>query len=141
MVLKLNRFSYQDIEVGQVFSFKRLVDEPLNNQFAELTGNLNPLHFDSEYADKTVFKGRIAYGMLLASFFSALLGMLCPGEKSLCLSQTIYFKKPLFLGRNIIVEGTVLSKSDATQTVEMATRIKDEDGATVVDGVAVVKML
>ncbi len=141
MELKLNRFSYQDIEVGRVFSFERLIDEALNNQFAELTGNRNPLHFDNEYASKTVFKEKIAYGMLLASFFSALLGMLCPGEKSLCLSQTIYFKKPFFLGENVIVEGTVLSKSDATQTVEIATKIKDNNGVIVVDGVAVVKVL
>lgn len=139
MGLKLNKLKYEDIKLGDVFSFEKLVDSELVNEFADLSEDKNPLHVDESYAQRTEFGGRIAHGMLLGSFFSALVGMLCPGEKSLYLSQSLNFRKPVALGTKVVVEGKITAKSDAARIVELETNIKDEKGAIVVSGVARVK--
>ena len=141
MGLKLNKFSYDEIMVGSVFSFEKLIDEDLIKQFADFSGDRNPLHMDADYASQTEFGGRIVHGALLGSLFSALVGMLCPGEKSLYLSQSLNFKSPLKAGGTVIVEGEVISKSDVTKIVTLTTRIKDDAGKILVDGEAKAKVL
>lgn len=139
MGLKLNKLNYEDIRVGDIFSFEKLIDSELVNKFADLSEDKNPLHIDESYAKKTKFGGRIAHGMLLSSFFSALVGMLCPGEKSLYLSQTLNFRKPVALNTKVIVEGRVTAKSDAARLIELETKIKNLVGEVMVDGLARVR--
>lgn len=140
MGLKLNKLNYEDIRVGDIFSFEKLVDSGLVNAFADLSEDKNPLHVDESYAKRTEFGGRIVHGMLLGSFFSALVGMLCPGEKSLYLSQTLSFRKPIKLNTKVTVEGRVTAKSDATKIIELETSIKDEKGSVAVSGIANIKV-
>jgi len=141
MGLKLNKFSYDEITVGSVFSFEKLIDEDLIKQFADFSGDRSPLHMDADYASQTQFGGRIVHGALLGSLFSALVGMLCPGEKSLYLSQSLNFKSPMKPGGKVVVEGEVISKSDVTRIVTLATRIKDDTGKILVAGEAKAKVL
>ena len=135
-MLKLNKLSYEDIKVGDVFSFEKIVDVELVNKFAEVSGDFSPLHVDAEYGKQTRFGGNIAHGALLGSFFSALVGMLCPGEKALYLSQPLNFKKPLVVGGEVLVFGKVISKSDAARMIEIETIAKNKSEEVLVDGVA-----
>lgn len=139
-MLKLNKFSYDDVKIGDVFSFEKTVDAELVNKFAEVSGDFSPLHVDADYGKATEFGGNIAHGALLGSFFSALVGMLCPGEKALYLSQTLNFKKVLPVGSQVLVGGRVVNKSDAAQLIEIETNIKNSAGEVVVDGAALVKV-
>ncbi|MBI2024674.1 MAG: MaoC family dehydratase [Candidatus Harrisonbacteria bacterium] len=139
--LQLSNLNYEGIKIDQEFSFERLVDKQLVDEFAKLSGDFSPLHMDDSYAKTTKFGERIAHGMLLASFFSALVGMLCPGKKGLYLSQTANFKNPCRLGDKLIVMGKIKSKSDSTRTLELSTIIKNTNGKILVDGSAMVKFL
>ncbi len=140
MELKLNNFSYNEIEVGQEFSFERLLDKKAVMDFANLTGDYNLLHVDEAYAEKTKFGGAIAHGMLMGSLFSALVGMLCPGQRCLYLSQTLKFKNPLRVGGAVSVHGRVTDKSEAGRVITIETLVKDMSGKILVEGEAKVQV-
>ena len=137
----LNDFSFKDIKIGMKFSFERLIDKKLVEDFSKISRDSNPLHMDQKYASATVFGGRIAHGMLLGSFFSALVGMLCPGKRSLYVSQSLRFKNPLLIGNLVKVCGKVIDKSSAAQIITMETLVTDENKKIIVDGEAIVKIL
>lgn len=139
-LLRPRVWRYEDIQIGEVFSFRRKIDDTLVEKFAELTHDYNPLHTEEDYARRSEFGGRIAQGMLLAGLFSALIGMYCPGESSLYLSQTAHFRKPLRIGEEVVVRGEVVSKSGALKIIELKTTITDLRSTLIVDGVARVKV-
>lgn len=126
MELKLNKLSFDQIKIGDVFSFRRCVSKEDILGFANLTGDQNPLHTE---------KG-VSHGMLLGGFFSALVGMLCPGERSLYISQNLNFRNPVNAGDEVFVEGRVVGKSEAVGIIEIETKIFDPQGAVAVDGIA-----
>lgn len=139
MELKLNRPKYEAIKVGDTFSFERQIDEAALASFADLSGDRNPIHVDAAYARQAGFAGPVAHGMLLGSLFSTLIGMFCPGEYGLYLSQTLNFRRPVFAGSKVKIEGRITGKSDATRVVELETVIRNERGEVVVDGNAKAK--
>jgi 3-hydroxybutyryl-CoA dehydratase len=86
---------FEDLEVGQEASTSRIVSEADIVAYAALSGDYNPLHLDSEYASKTIFKERIAHGILSAGYISALFGMKLPGPGAIYVSQSLFFKGPV----------------------------------------------
>lgn len=72
-------------------------------KFAEVTGDVNPIHLDDEYAKKTIFKKRIVHGMLLVSFFSKLIANKYPGDGSIYLQQDVNFKNPCYIDDEVEV--------------------------------------
>ena len=114
---------YDYIEVGTVYSFTRTISEEHVKTFAELSGDFNPLHVDKEFGAASKFGKNVVHGMLTASLFSTLMGMHCPGEKCLYLSQNTQFKKPMFYGETIEVRGTILKKVDALKMIKVLTEI------------------
>ena len=69
--------------------------------FAEITGDQNPVHLDSEYAAKGKFGKTIVHGILLAGLISKVIGMELPGKGSIYLEQDLQFKKPVFVGEKV----------------------------------------
>ncbi len=136
----LNHHTYETITIGDIFSFEREITESIVEQFAELTGDRNPLHMDEAFANTTEFNGRIVHGMLLGSLFSTLVGMLIPGEKCLYISQDLRFRRPLPLGSSIKIQGEVMAKSDATRMIDIKTTVVDDNQQLIVDGLAKVKV-
>jgi len=94
-----------EVRVGdQFFSYKHITEQDIK-LFADVSGDHNPLHLDAEFASKTMFKQRVAHGMLTASLISAALASM-PGTIILtcvCLS----FEKPVYIGDNITAKVTV----------------------------------
>lgn len=131
---------YSDFKIGQVFSFKKIITDLDGNIFVKLTGDFNPIHSDNEFAKKKGFARKIVHGMLAGSFFSNLIGMYCPGKHSLYLSQTLNFKKPIFYGDEVTVQGEIVSKNDATKIITLKTEIL-KDKEKVIIGEAKVKVL
>lgn len=115
--------TFEEIQVGTGYTFTRVISEEAVNQFAQLTGDFNPLHCDPAYGKQTKFKKNIAHGMLVGALFSTLVGMYCPGEQCLYLSQTLKFRRPIFLGDQVIVKGTVTNKSDSTKILTLKTEV------------------
>ena len=86
---------FEDLKVGQEASMSRVVTEADIVAYAALSGDYNPVHLDPDYAAKTVFKERIAHGILSAGYISALFGMKLPGPGSIYISQSLNFKGPV----------------------------------------------
>jgi 3-hydroxybutyryl-CoA dehydratase len=75
--------------------------------FAKVTGDVNPVHLDEAYAATTMFKGRIAHGMLSAGFISAVFGTKLPGPGAIYMSQTLTFRAPVKIGDTVVTRVTV----------------------------------
>jgi len=97
----------EDLEVGQSASYTRTVTEADVQQFGAVSGDLNPLHFDEEYAKTTLFRGRIAHGVLSLSYISTVLGTRLPGAGSIFLGATVRFKSPVRIGDTVTAVCTV----------------------------------
>lgn len=131
---------FSQIKVGDNASFDCVIDEQLVADFTNVSGDKNPLHVDSGYAQTTHFEKRIAHGMIIGALFSRLVGMHLPGKYALYLSQTMEFRQPIFIGTKIKISGVV------EQKVESQNILKIKTTATIVDkvcvsGVALVRML
>ena len=137
---KAARLNYSDINQGDVYSFKRKISKNDTMDFAKLSGDFNPLHVDPDFGKKSAFKNNVVHGMLAASLFSTLVGMHCPGEKSLYIAQTLNFRLPLYYDDVAIVKGTVISKNDNVKIITLKTEIL-KNGKIAVDGEAKVKIM
>lgn len=128
-------YSFEEISVGLKHSFELIINEELEESFAKISGDFNPLHTNDEYAKTTKFGKRVCHGMLLASFFSRLVGMYLPGKNALYFSQNLNFVKPCFIGDKITIQGEVIDKSVATRMIKIKTTIKNQEG-TLIEGTA-----
>ena len=130
--------SYEEIQIGDKASFTKTISESDVYQFPGITGDFNPVHIDSEYANQTIFKERIVHGMLTAGFISAVLAMKLPGSDTIYLSQKVDFKVPVKIGDTVTAEVEVLEKKDRKKTIRLHTIVKNQLDEIVVDGEAVV---
>ena len=136
MINTPNDLSYDDILIGQQDSFIIKITESMVEKFSNLSGDLNPLHMDNEFAESSSFKKRIVHGMLLASFFSQLIGMKLPGKNALYFSQTLNFRSPCYIDDEIEIVGKVIEKSDSTQIITVSTSIFNKSKTCLIDGIA-----
>jgi len=136
MINKFNELSYNEISIGQQESFIIKITESMVEKFSNLSGDLNPLHMDNQFAESSSFKKRIVHGMLLASFFSQLIGMKLPGKNALYFSQTLNFRSPCYIDDEIEVVGEVIEKSDSTQIITVSTSIFNKSKTCLIDGIA-----
>jgi 3-hydroxybutyryl-CoA dehydratase len=127
----------EDIAVGDSASCTHTVTESDIAAFASVSGDTNPVHLDAAYAAGTLFKERIAHGMLSAGYISALLGTRLPGPGAIYLSQTLAFKRPVKIGDSVetAVSVTALDEAKARVTLKCTCLVA---GKAVLEGEAVV---
>ncbi len=97
----------EDLEVGLSRSITKVIDEHAINLFAEVSEDRNPLHLDDAAGKASIFKTRIAHGMLSAGLFSALIGERLPGHGSIYMSQNLRFTAPVRIGDTVTATVTV----------------------------------
>jgi 3-hydroxybutyryl-CoA dehydratase len=124
----------EDFVVGQHVSFSKTFTEDDMRRFIEITGDVNPLHVDEEFARKTKFGRRVLQGMLTASIFSTMVGMLLPGTGAIYRSQTIKFLLPVYLGETVTAHFVVRSVDRARHRLEIDSWIENEAGQHVIEG-------
>ena len=130
------RGKYADeMEIGQTALYTKTVTEADVVMFAGLSGDTNPVHLDEEYAKGTMFKGRIAHGMLSAGFISTVLGTRLPGPGCVYLSQTLKFKAPVRIGDTVRARATVTGIDKVKGRATLAT-IAEVGSIIVVEGEA-----
>ncbi len=127
---------FEDIEINDEIKFTIQITEKMIESFAEISGDYNPIHTNQEYASKTDFGKKICHGMLLASFFSQLVGMYIPGKNALYFSQSLNFRKPCFINDKITIIGIVIEKKLSTKMIKLKTVIKNLKDEIIVDGEA-----
>src|SRR5580765_1586664 len=130
----------EDLTVGQSATYTRTVTENDIQQFGAVSGDLNPLHFDEDYAKTTIFRGRIAHGMLSLSYLSTVLGTQLPGAGSIFLSASVRFKAPVRIGDTVNATCTVREINREIVRVAFDTSCKLRNIA-VIERVTVVKLL
>ena len=130
--------SYEEIRIGDKASFTKTISESDVYQFAGITGDFNPVHINSEFANQTIFKERVVHGILTAGFISAVLGMKLPGTDTIYLSQKVNFKAPVKIGDTVTAEVEVLEKKDSKKIIRLRTIVKNQLDEIVIDGEAVV---
>jgi 3-hydroxybutyryl-CoA dehydratase len=135
----MSELAYEYIKVGDEASLARTITEAHIVNFAGITGDMNPIHVDAEYAAHSMFKERIAHGMLVAGLISAVLGTQLPGPNSIYLGQNLTFVAPVMIGDTIKVVVTVTGKRDEKRIVKLRTAAYNQRGEMVVDGNAVLK--
>ena len=123
--------------VGQRSSLTRTVTAADVEAFARITGDTNPVHLDAAYAATTRFGRRIAHGMLVASYISALLGTKFPGPGTIYVNQGLSFLRPVFLGDTLEVSVTVTAYRPEKAILTLETAVHNQDGQKVLAGEAV----
>ena len=136
MTDKLSEYKFDEIILGTKTKFTVEINVSMINEFAKISGDNNPLHMNEYYASKTQFGKRVCHGMLLASFFSRLIGMYMPGKNALYFSQTLNFQTPCFVGDLITIEGEVIDKSQSTRIITIKTTAYNQANKCLVDGIA-----
>ena len=119
------------IQKGETYSHEFKFTQNEVNQFAEVTGDKNPVHTDAEYAAKTMFKRPIMHGMLSASLFSKVFGTLFPGEGTIYLKQSLNFLKPMYVETDYVAEIKVLDIIAEKNRAIVETTIKDKNSGLV----------
>lgn len=129
----------EELSVGMVAEKQVPVTEARIQAFAEASDDFNPVHMDEAFAAKTAYRGRIAHGLLSASFGSAVVGTILPGAGAIYLSQSLAFHKPVRIGDVVIARITVASIDEvsARVTLTCAGYVGDD---LIMDGEATVRV-
>lgn len=99
------------------------ITEDMLSVFRKVTGDVNPLHTDDAFAQDHQYPRRVVYGMLTASFLSTLAGVYLPGERCLIQSVEVKFSKPVFVGDQLLVAGTVTELHASVQQIVLKVEI------------------
>ncbi len=100
-------FYIEDLSAGMTAVFAKTVTEADIVLFAGISGDINPVHLNHEFATETMFEGRIAHGMLTASFISTVIGTKLPGPGAIYLKQSLNFKAPVRAGDTVRARVTI----------------------------------
>lgn len=114
-------FTITEIQIGMTASYSQTITDADIKGFSGLSGDHNPVHVNEEYAKSSRYKGRIAHGLLTASFFSAIFGTKLPGEGCVYVSQNLQFKRPVYLGDTVEAKVTVIAVNISTKRVTFET--------------------
>jgi 3-hydroxybutyryl-CoA dehydratase len=128
--------SIQELKTGDSAEISRTVTEKDIKDFAGVTGDFNPVHLDQAYAEKTMFKGRIAHGLFSVGLLSTILGNILPGHGTIYLSQEIKFLSPVRIGDSLTARVEVIELIPEKNRAKFKTTCNNQDGKLVADGMA-----
>ncbi len=118
---KLHGYYFEDLEIGMHDVFAKTVTDADILAFAGVSGDTNPVHLNQEFAAGTMFKERIAHGMLSASFISTVIGTKMPGPGCIYVSQNLKFKAPVKAGDTVQAHVTIVELVPEKKFVVMKT--------------------
>ncbi len=114
-------YFFEDLNDGMSAAFTKTVTDADIVKYAEISGDTNPVHLDADYAAATMFKERIAHGMLTAGYISAVFGTKLPGPGSIYVNQSLKFKAPVKIGDTVTATVTVTGKVAEKKFVTFST--------------------
>jgi len=124
------------LQVGDEYRATACFSQEQVRQFTELSGDKNPIHLDPEVAARTPFGRPIVPGMLSAAAFTRVFGMEFPGHGTIYLTQSLRFRRPLFVGETYVVRCKVLSTEPERHRAVIETVIEDGGGEVCLTGEA-----
>ena len=124
----MNDYRLKDIHAGMQEGFEVELSQSMEDSFREITGDINPLHYDDSFAQKVLGGGHVAFGMLTASFLSTLAGVYLPGKYSLIHSiDSISFLKPVRAGDVLNVKGVVAEVYEELRMLKVNVTVSRSD--------------
>ena len=130
----MNEYKFENISIGLEESFTAVVTEGMMSDFLKLTGDINPLHNDEDFAKEKGFASRVVYGLLTSSLLSTLAGVYLPGRNSLIYGVDIEFPKPVYVGDELLVSGVVSEKDERFRYYTVKVCIRNQNGQKVCRG-------
>ena len=127
----MNEYTYDEINIGLSHEFTVTVTQQMQDMFKKVSGDVNPLHADSEFAANRGFDSTVVFGMLTSSFYSTLVGVYLPGKNCLFHSIDIKFTQPVFIGDTLTVSGTVKEINDMFRQITVKAAIVNQHGRKV----------
>lgn len=130
-MMNCQQYKFSDLHLGLTHEFTVTVTEQMQNSFRKLTGDINPLHRDEEFAKANGFLGKVVFGMLTASFCSTMAGVYIPGTHCLLHSVESKFLKPVYIGDTLTVTGKIEELNDTFQMIKIKVEVKNQNGVKV----------
>lgn len=127
-----------EVNVGSFAKKSVLITDETIRKFSSVSGDINPIHLDDEYAKLTKFKRRIAPGLQVASYISALIANELPGPGSIYMEQSLKFLRPVYIDDVIEVKVTVIEVFNVNK-IRLKTEVFNADDQIVLEGEALVK--
>ncbi|MGE5593940.1 MAG: MaoC family dehydratase [Betaproteobacteria bacterium] len=140
------RKSVRDYKIGEKASFTRTITETDVVLFAGITGDMYPLHINTEFARRTRFGSRLVHGALTAAYVSTALSMLQGSPhvdvtESVYLSQESRFIAPVRIGDTITATVEVSEVIPEKEIVLLSTVVTNQKGERVLEGNAALKLI
>jgi 3-oxoacyl-[acyl-carrier protein] reductase len=132
---------FDKIQAGDEVQVSKIISAADVQEFADVSGDLNPLHMDEGFAARTRFQRRVVHGMLLANYVSALIGMRCPGPGALWSQQNFRWPAPVFIGDRIDLTLKVKHKSIGARTLTIEVKAVNQERKIVMTGEGTVTAL
>src|SRR6476620_6467329 len=130
--------TFDEIALGESARLERTVTKQDIELYAILSGDANPTHLDEAFAKQAKFKGMVAHSMFSAGLSSSVLGNRLPGAGTVYLAQELRFAAPVYAADTITVTVTAREKLSADRLVRFDCTCVNQNGQTVLDGVATV---
>ncbi len=132
----IENLTFDEINIGSTASIEHTLSYQDIELFAVMSGDVNPAHVDEEYAKDDCFHKIIAHGMWGGALLSSILGTKLPGPGTIYLNQTLNFKRPITVGDTITISVTAINKLPEKNIVEFDCKCINQQGITVIDGIA-----
>lgn len=130
--------NFNDLKIGMKDSVTKTITETDVILYAGITLDINPAHLNEEHAKKTMFKHRIAHGMLTAGLVSAVLGTKLPGEGSIYIGQEVKFTAPVYFGDTITATAEIIELIPERNRVILSTICTNQNNEIVLKGQATI---
>ncbi len=144
-VSKYKNVKYEDYKEGDSAFFSKTVSEADVMLFAGISGDFNPLHVNQEFAKTTQFGKRVVHGCFSSALISTVLGTKLFGAGILYVSQTVNFRKPVYIGDTLTAVATVkekfTKKEGKLKFIKCDTKVYNQSNEVVTDGEALMLVM
>jgi 3-hydroxybutyryl-CoA dehydratase len=130
---------FSSFTVGDAQTFAKTITEADIVLFAGVSGDTYPLHVDAEYAKTTRYGQRVAHGMLAASLFSTVNGLVLGTPGGVYVEQSLKFRHPVYIGDTLTARSEIVSIDAEKRRLHCATTIVNQHGKTVIAGTAILQ--
>lgn len=138
----MNTYTFEECQIGIKETFETQITREKMEEFRILSGDVNPLHINDEFAQAKGFGGRVAYGLLTSLYFSTLVGVYLPGERCLIQEVNYKFMKPVYIGDLLEISGEIIERDERSRQLMLKVRIRRKsDNMLVVRGKMTVGVL
>lgn len=133
---QLQSYTFDELPVGKRATYTRTVTEKDIQLFAVVSGDVNPLHLDAEFAKHTQFGERIAHGMMTGAIVSAAFVMVLTGPGAIYRSQSLRFRRPVKIDDTITVHLEIIERNEEKKVLTVDCNCINQHGESVAKGIA-----